>query len=94
MPYVQRDAEGNINGLLRWPAKPRHEFLPDNDPEVVAFRAPPDEADLIDRQLSVHPVLTRLAHYLATKEGRTAREVLDDIKGQSGEVNIAEGQPR
>jgi hypothetical protein len=46
MPYVSRDDSGNINGLYANP-QPGYaeEFLPDDDPEVVAFINPPRPID-------------------------------------------------
>lgn len=42
MPYVSRDDSGKINGLY---ANPQpgfgEEYLPDDDPQVVAFLNPP-----------------------------------------------------
>lgn len=42
MPYVSRDDNGNINGLYA-NLQPgfAEEYLPDDDPEVVAFFNPP-----------------------------------------------------
>jgi hypothetical protein len=40
MPYVGRDAHGNINGLFANPQDFTKEFLPDTDPTVVAFLTP------------------------------------------------------
>lgn len=37
MPYVHRDANNNVTGLTRWPDGSA-EFLPDNDPAVLAYR--------------------------------------------------------
>jgi hypothetical protein len=38
MPYVQRDDEGNITGIFANPQPGfAEEYLPDDDPEVVAF---------------------------------------------------------
>lgn len=44
MPYVLRDTSGKVKGTLRW--KPvdsaeGNEFLPEDHPEVVAFRNRP-----------------------------------------------------
>jgi len=46
MPYVSRGDSGNINGLFANP-QPGYaeEFLPDDDPEVVAFLNPPPPID-------------------------------------------------
>lgn len=42
MPYVSRDESGNINGMFanKQPGF-AEEYLPDDDPEVVAFLNPP-----------------------------------------------------
>ena len=38
MPYVQRDNDGNINGMFANPQPDfAEEYLPDDDPEVVTF---------------------------------------------------------
>jgi len=39
MPYVSRDADGNINGMYENEQEFTSEFLPENDPAVVAFKA-------------------------------------------------------
>jgi len=61
MPYVLRKA-GAVTGLLRWkPVDPAEgsEFLPDDDPEVVAFRNRP--------QPSVRTVSDMLLDYVAAQ---------------------------
>lgn len=42
MPYVSREASGNIDGLYANPQPGfAEEYLPDDDPAVVAFLNPP-----------------------------------------------------
>jgi hypothetical protein len=41
MPFVGRDSNGNINGLFANAQDFTNEFLPDNDPSVIAFLNPP-----------------------------------------------------
>ena len=42
MPYVSRDASGNINGVFaNLQSGYAEEFLPDDDPELVAYLNPP-----------------------------------------------------
>jgi hypothetical protein len=80
MPYVSRDTGGNINGLFAAPQDFAKEFLPDDDPEVVAYLEPPppqpsqEDQVLYDhenriRSLEGQPPLT-IADFL-TKTGRT-----------------------
>jgi hypothetical protein len=82
MPYVQR-RDGKINGLFRWPvcgvAEKDQEFLADDNPEVVAYKTPPSEAEKAEATLTKDPVFRRLIAVLADKFGTTARELMDEI---------------
>lgn len=62
MPYVSRNDAGNINGLFA-NLQPGYaeEFLPDDDPEVVAFLNPP---------LPIDPELDSIG------AGKTAAQIL------------------
>ncbi|MGO7370076.1 hypothetical protein ACCT04_14690 [Rhizobium ruizarguesonis] len=56
MPYVQRNADGDICGLLGQPQEGyAEEFLPDNNPEVIEF------AEKAKAALAASPSIERLA---------------------------------
>ena len=53
MPFVQRDQGGTITETTNVPQPGRaEEFLTDDDPEVIAFLAPPPPPDPVDTQLT------------------------------------------
>lgn len=73
MPYVQRDNNGIINCVSRW-INPgfEEEYLPDDDPEVVAFLNPPSPVASVSArqfklQLLAAGLLDRVDAWIATQ---------------------------
>ena len=61
MPYVYRNAQNKITGLTRWP-NGSTEQLPDDHPDVVAYRnpPPPTASEIYDQTIQNQAVLKAL----------------------------------
>ena len=87
MPYVQRNQSAEISGLFRWPvpgiAEKDQEFLADNHPEVVNYKAPLLEVDRVETTLKDDPLFRRLIAVLADEFGKTPRQIMDAMRAKS-----------
>lgn len=85
MPFVQRTSAGAITGVYaRLQPGIAEEFLPDDNPDVIAFRAPKPPADLSDldnleKSLKATVMLTR-QYANAIKAGTYTAKTIADTK--------------
>lgn len=77
MPYVSRSEQGSIDGLYEQLQEGRaEEFLPDDDPTLVAFRAaPPEVFSVSARQFRLMlrraSLLDQVKAWVAQQDGET-----------------------
>lgn len=74
MPFIGRRGDNSIYGIWTIQQAPGQEELPDNDPAVVAFRAPKPPVDLSDTN-NVEKVLKALALCVAQVGGLTPAQM-------------------
>lgn len=85
MPFVKRDGNGDIHGIngRPQPGVPE-EFLPEDDPEVQAWRNRHDRSDSgkTETTLNGDVVMRGLVAFLADQFSMTPRAVVDAIKAK------------
>ena len=83
MPYVERDETGKIVGMQKWTGERYTELLPDDHPEVMAFRQPPPD-----------PTEELLAGLTALRgTGATVDQLIDVLTGTAGKKGRVAGRP-
>jgi len=78
MPYVSRNTDGVVVGLYTW-SQPDYatEFLPSDDPEVVAYENPPIELNLLSAEDVVFYNHENRIRAMEGKEPITVKDIVE-----------------